>query len=317
MPMPTLRVAIMTDETGWHTTRLKRALRERGAQGRCVDLAACRFDTAWGDHGLVIPGYGRGLPDAVIVRGVAGGTFEQVTVRLGILHALRELGVPVYNDARAIERSVDKSMTTFLLHRAGIPTPPTWVSESAPQARRTLMREAAAGHEIVLKPLFGSQGKGLARLGNNAGDGMRLPSLRGYGELAYLQRFVKPTRQPGFDWRVLVVGGKAVTAMRRVSEHWIHNVAQGARCEAEPLTPLLASLAERASAALGLDYAGVDLVPCDTSSTGALVIEVNGVAAWRGLQSVTGFDIAGCIVNDLLVRKMGRQVVAGGREVAA
>ncbi|NLP62767.1 ATP-grasp domain-containing protein [Paraburkholderia sacchari] len=299
------RVAIMTDETGWHTSRLKRALRERGAQGRCVDLADCRIDTTWAAHGLVIPGYGRGLPDAVIVRGIAGGTFEQVTVRLGILHALRELGVPVYNDARAIERSVDKSMTSFLLHRAGIPTPPAWAGESVPHARRIVMREAAAGREVVLKPLFGSQGKGLVRLGGGESGCAALPALRAYGGLAYMQRFVAPVSTPGFDWRVLVVGGKAVTAMRRVSEHWVHNVAQGGRCETQPLTPELAQLAERASAALGLDYAGIDLVPCGATDGGAQVIEVNGVAAWRGLQSVTSFDIAGCIVDDLLTRRLG------------
>jgi RimK family alpha-L-glutamate ligase len=315
-----LRIAIMTDETGWHTSRLKRALRERGAQDRCVDLADCRIDTTWAAHGLVIPGFGRGLPDAVIVRGIAGGSFEQVTVRLGILHALRELGVPVYNDARAIERSVDKSMTSFLLHRAGIPTPPAWAGESEPHARRIVMREAAAGREVVLKPLFGSQGKGLVRLGGGESGCAALPSLRDYGKLAYMQRFVPPTvppGTPGFDWRVLVVGGKAVTAMRRVSEHWVHNVAQGGRCEAQPLTPELAQLAERASAALGLDYAGIDLVPCDASESSAQVIEVNGVAAWRGLQTVTPFDIAGCIVDDLLERRLARGNAATSREAVA
>ena len=312
-----LAVAIMTDETGWHTSRLKRALRERGAQGRCIDLAECRFDTTHAPHGLAIPGYGRGLPDAVIVRGIAGGTFEQVTVRLGILHALRELGVPVYNDARAIERSVDKSMTSFLLHRAGIPTPPTWVCESAPFAQRVLMREGAKGHDVVIKPLFGSQGKGVMRIGASGEGCEPLPALKAYGQLAYLQRFVRPVSEPGYDWRVMVIGGKAVTAMRRISEHWVHNVAQGARCEAAELSAPLATLAERASAALGLDYAGVDLIPCDDNPFGATVIEVNGVAAWRGLQSVTPFDIAGCIVDDLLSRRMALGLRDGGiKEVA-
>ena len=130
----TLRVAIMADETGWHTRQLQAALRQRGAQGRCVDLADCDIDTAASWHGLVIPGYGKELPDAVLVRGIAGGSFEQVTKRLGVLHALRELGVPVYNDARAIERSVDKSMTSLLLRAARIPSPPTWATESPAQA---------------------------------------------------------------------------------------------------------------------------------------------------------------------------------------
>ena len=310
-----MRVAILTDETGWHTRQLQAALRERGAVGRCVDLADCRIDTTTRWHGLVIPGFGQDLPDAALVRGIAGGTFEQVTKRLGVLHALRELGVPVYNDARAIERSVDKSMTSLLLHAAGIPTPPTWATESAAQAQRIAVREGAAGHALVLKPLFGSQGKGLQLVGQVGGVHHAVPALnKGYGELAYLQRFVPPLAgpgEPGFDWRVLVVGGRAVTAMRRVSMHWVHNVAQGAMCHPAPLTPELADIAQRAAQALDMDYAGVDLMPT-AGPQPIQVIEVNGVAAWRGLQRVTRFNIAQAVVDDLLQRR-----VAGTRGAAA
>ena len=298
------RVAIMTDEVGWHTRQLQAALRERGVVGRCVDLADCRIDTSAAWHGLAIPGFGRELPDAVLVRGIAGGSFEQVTKRLGVLHALRELGVPVYNDARAIERSVDKSMTSLLLHAAGIPTPATWAMESPAQAQRLVMRESAAGRALVLKPLFGSQGKGLQLVGSVDGVHHPLPDLKqGYGGLAYLQRFVPPLTQPGFDWRVLVVGGRAVTAMRRVSAHWVHNVAQGARCEPATLDEPLARLAEDAARALEMDYAGIDILPCGATQS-LQVIEVNGVAAWQGLQRVTAFNIARSLVDDLLDRRL-------------
>ena len=317
-----LTLAIMADETGWHTRQLQAALRARGCVGRCVDLADCRIDTTAAWHGLVIPGFGRELPDAALVRGIAGGTFEQVTKRLGVLHALRELGVPVYNDARAIERSVDKSMTSLLLHAARIPTPPTWATESQAQARRIVMREGAAGHVLVLKPLFGSQGKGLQLVGHVDGVQHPLPDIEKVcGSLAYLQRFVPPLTTPGFDWRVLVVGGRAVTAMRRVSTHWVHNVAQGARCEPAELAPELAQLAEGAARALGMDYAGVDLIasPAPAASgaaPGIQVLEVNGVAAWQGLQRVTSFNIARAIVDDLLDRKLVT-VSAGVRSIAS
>lgn len=309
--MAGLTVAIMTDETGWHTRQLQAGLRARGCVGRCVDLADCRIDTTAAWHGLVIPGFGRELPDAALVRGIAGGTFEQVTKRLGVLHALRELGVPVYNDARAIERSVDKSMTSLLLHAAHIPTPPTWATESLAQAQRIAVREGAGGHALVLKPLFGSQGRGLQLVGRVNGVHHPLPAIHeAYGSLAYLQRFVPPVTSPGFDWRVLVVGGRAVTAMRRVSSHWVHNVAQGARCEPAELTAELARWAEDAADALGMDYAGVDLMPSAAAATSRSapriqVIEVNGVAAWQGLQRVTGFNIARAIVDDLLDRRLG------------
>ena len=324
--MSGLTVAIMTDEVGWHTRQLQAALRARGCLGRCVDLADCRIDTTASWHGLVIPGFGNQLPDAVLVRGIAGGSFEQVTKRLGVLHALRELGVTVYNDARAIERSVDKSMTSLLLHAAQIPTPTTWVTESQAQAQRIVMREGAAGHALVLKPLFGAQGKGLQRVGHVDGAYHPLPAIdKDYGSLAYLQRFVPPISNPGFDWRVLVVGGRAITAMRRVSAHWVHNVAQGARCEpaaaSGELARELAQTAEAAALALGLDYAGVDLIPVapqagSATPHGIQVLEVNGIAAWQGLQRVTGFNIAGAIVDDLLERKLGRTQAGAGSSMS-
>ena len=94
------------------------------------------------------------------MRTLSAGSFEAITKRLGVLHALAKLGVVVWNDARAIERCVDKSMTSFLLARAGVPTPPTWTMESAEAARALVEREAPRG-PLVLKPLFGAQGKGL------------------------------------------------------------------------------------------------------------------------------------------------------------
>jgi glutathione synthase/RimK-type ligase-like ATP-grasp enzyme len=333
-----LRVAIMTDETGWHTRRLQRALRERGAEGRCIDLERCHVDTAAHAHGLVLPGFGATLPDAVIVRGIAGGSFEQVTKRLSVLHALRELGVAVYNDARAIERSVDKAMTSLLLHAGGVRTPPTWVTESRDAALARVEREAAAGHAVVVKPLFGSQGRGVVRAGRVDGVDLPLPDLAGapYGGVAYLQRFVPALGETGFDWRVLVIGGRARSAMRRVSAHWVHNVALGARCEPLALPGraddrgaevadvaaaagtrealALAEAAERAAAVLALDYAGVDLMP---TPEGPTVIEVNGVAAWRGLQRVSGFDIARAMVDDLIDRRLAGHEAGVGAPRAA
>ena len=107
-----------------------------------ASLRDCRFDLDREgsdpvNPGVVIPGLEGRLPDGVFVRGVPGGTLEQVVLRLDFLHALKLLGVPVYNDGRAIERTVDKAMTSFVLARAGIPTPATWVTES--EARRVAL----------------------------------------------------------------------------------------------------------------------------------------------------------------------------------
>ena len=110
----------------------------------------------------------------------------------------------VWNDARAIERCVDKSMTSFLLARAGVPTPPTWTMESAERARALVEREAPRG-PLVLKPLFGAQGRGL-RLIRQAG---RLAGPRSVAGVYYLQRF-QPTGTEDFrDYRAVRLCGVA------------------------------------------------------------------------------------------------------------
>lgn len=291
-------VAIFTDETGWHVDQVAQALRHRGAQAVVIDLEACDIDTAAASHGLALPGLDGRLPDAGLVRGLAGGRFEQVTKRLGVLHALSALGVPLMNEPRAIERSVDKSMTSVLLHQAGLATPPCWTTESSARAQAVVDRETAAGHDVVVKPLFGSQGRGLIRIAAQ-GD-RRLPLLDArHGGLFCLQRFVPCADARAHDWRVLVIDGEVRAAMRRYGEHWIHNIAQGARSEAALPDPAMAQLAVRAAQTLGLHYAGVDLI---VGPEGPTVIEVNGVAAWRGLQSVCSVDIALALVDALLAR---------------
>ncbi len=295
------QIAIVTEEPGWHGAELRRALEAHKAEVRFARLGECRLDSHRGGPGVILPGFEHRLPNGVMVRDVPGGTLEQVVLRLDVLHALHELGVPVYNHPRTIERTVDKGMTSFLLGRAGVPTPPTCVTEATETARDFLLGELSMGHEVVAKPLFGSLGLGVRRLTAE----MDLPDPSECHGVWYLQRYVDTGlgASDWHDWRVLVVGGVGLAAMVRRGASWINNVAQGARCEPAPLEDELERLAVDASVAVGADYAGVDLV---RDSEGRLqVLEVNGIPAWRGLQSVTRIDIADRVAEDFLSRRVG------------
>jgi tetrahydromethanopterin:alpha-L-glutamate ligase len=302
-----LRIVIVTEEPGWHGAELRRALEARDAEVCFVSLRECRLELMGAGAGIVVPGFADRLPDGVMVRDVPGGSLEQVVLRLDLLHALRELGVPVYNDARAIERTVDKGMTSLLLQRACVPTPPTCVTEALAQAQAFLRDQTSAGHEVVVKPLFGSLGAGLRRLAAGA-DLPGEPEVQG---VWYLQRYVETgaAATGRHDWRVLVVAGRAVAAMIRRGGDWIGNVARGARCEPAPLDAGLARLSIAAAAAVGADHAGVDLVRDREGSF--LVLEVNGIPGWKGLQSVTPIDLAGRVADDFLSRRIaGESAVA-------
>lgn len=273
---------------GWHWARLKAAFDR-------VGLAAVR---------LPFPAYGLDLqagfrleplaelPRQALVRFIPAGSLEQITFRLGILHGMAAAGVDVVNAPAAIERSVDKSATSLRLVVAGIPTPPTWVTEQPEEAARILARETAAGQALVAKPLFGAQGKGLRLL--RAGD--PLPSAEETGGVWYLQLYVGG-ETAWRDFRVVVIGGEPVAAMARHGLGWITNIRQGGRPEAVPAAGELARLAVAAAEAVGCDHAGVDLI--EGRDGRLLVLEVNSMPAWQGLQSVAGADIAACLAERL------------------
>ena len=287
--MTSNKVIIFTDEPekqgGWHGAQLAAVLTARGFEAIFVSLQDCVIDLSAEKPGIKIPNFA-GLPKAVFVRGIAGGTLQQITTRLNILHMLKALGVLVYNDGKAIERTVDKAMTSFLLHQAGIATPQTWVCESRHHAHDIIDKNT----QLVIKPLFGSQGQGVRLVD---ADKLPLPMDAFVDGAFYLQSLIKASH----DYRVFVVNNQAVAAMRRTGEGWLHNVAQGAQCESSSDLDVLA-IALQAALVLDIAYCGVDVIRDQNGKL--LVLEVNSIPAWRGLQSVTDINIAQMLVDDLL-----------------
>jgi len=288
-----MRIPIFSDEVdtkgGWHGAQLAKAFAAQSVETVFVSLRDCVIDLSAQLPRIQVPHFSE-LPKAAFVRGIAGGALQQITTRLNILHMLKMQGVLIYNDAKAIERTVDKGMTSFLLHQAGIKTPQTWVCESRDLAHKIIQTEKVNQQkQLIIKPLFGSQGQGV-RLVDTP---FPLPMDAHVDGVFYLQTLI----QSSHDYRVFVVNNQAIAAMRRSGEDWLHNVALGANCEAIDDIEIL-HLAEKAAKALNIAYCGVDII---RDESGALyVLEVNSIPAWRGLQSVTQTNIAQVLVDDCL-----------------
>ncbi|MGB6011098.1 MAG: 30S ribosomal protein S6--L-glutamate ligase, partial [Desulfobacterales bacterium] len=97
----------------------------------------------------------------------------------------------------------------------------------------------------------------------------------------------------------LVVGGKIAGAI----ELWPRegdfraNIHLGGESRPKDLSHELEDIALKATDALGLEIAGVDLI---LDQNGRInVIEVNYSPGFRGMEAATGLDIAGRIVNYL------------------
>ena len=286
-------IVVFGDGRDWHGKSLLRAFKRRGIAPLLAPLNACGFSTETAT-GLAIPGLGDHRPEGAFVRFVPGGSFEEVTLYLGVLHALRELGVTVWNDARAIERCVDKSTTTFFLQREGLPTPRTFAGVNRTEAEQIAATLLAEGHKLVQKPLFGAQGKGLCLI-SKIGDLSPPEEVNG---VYYLQEFIPPAQEQHQDWRLFVCAGKVVAAMIRHGSSWITNIKLGARAEAAIPSQALIDLALRSAACVGADYAGVDVIQAPDGRF--QVLEVNSMPAWNGLQRVTRIRISDHVVDAFL-----------------
>ena len=298
--LQSMRVIIFTDEPekqgGWHGAQLAVAMAVHGFEAVFVSLQDCVIDLSAEKPNIIIPHFNE-LPKAVFVRGIAAGTLQQITTRLNVLHMLKALGVTVYNDGKAIERTVDKAMTSFLLHQNAINTPKTWVCESRHHAHRIIEDNIQLNQQLVIKPLFGSQGHGVRLIDQIMANKMPLPMDTHVDGVFYMQQFI----QAAHDYRVFIVNNQVVAAMKRAGKTWLHNVAQGAVCENimnKSTEEDVLAIALQTASVLDIAFCGVDVIRDKNGKL--LVLEVNSIPAWQGLQSVTEANIAQILVDDLL-----------------
>ena len=287
---------VASDRQEWHVQRLLGELEKRGAEAYL--LPATRFRSGVGlEPKVSVRGYSLDDYDAVIVRRVPGGTAEKVFYRMDVLHRLEDLGVHVINPADAIEVAVDKYYTSASLEDAAILTPRTVVTEGFTEAMRAFEE---LGGDVVVKPLFGSLGMGMTRIGDPDVAYRVFRALEMAQSVYYLQEFIP---HGGEDIRAFVVGGEVVASMLRKAESWKTNISAGGTAEPLELDDDLSEVSIKATEAIGLEYSGVDLLRSENDGE-AYVIELNSTPGWQGLQTVTEKDITALVV-DYLLSKIG------------
>ncbi|MEJ2719379.1 MAG: ATP-grasp domain-containing protein [Deltaproteobacteria bacterium] len=246
-----MKIGILGRRRSWHVIALQTALARRGMEATCFPVTRLTARLAAGPRVAALrdplDSY-----DILLVRAIPGGSLEQIIYRMDALHRLENAGIRIVNSPSTIERSVDKYYTMSLMEDAGLPTPRTIVTERFDDAIAAF-REL--GGDVVVKPLFGSEGRGMVRVTDIDCAYRVFKALELGNYIYYLQEFVPHNSE---DIRVFVVGGEAVAAMVRRGESWKTNMANGA--SAVPLVP----------------------------------------DGWRGLQSCTGVDVAGLLMDHIL-----------------
>lgn len=286
-----MKAAILGQMGGWHTESLSGALAARGIAAECLSVRQLTAQVG-GSPRLAVQGAALDDHDVVFVRAIPTGSLEQVIYRMDALRVLEQQGVLVVNSARAIERGVDKYYTAALLETAGLPTPRTLVTERFDDA---LAAFDELGGDVVVKPLFGSEGRGMVRV-TDVDSAYRVFRALELGRYIYcVQAYVPHGLE---DIRAFVLGDTVIAAMVRRGTHWKTNAAQGARSEPVKLDQHLVELSVRAAHVVGAEHAGVDILPCEGG--GYSVIEVNTIPGWRALRAATGVDVAQALVDHVL-----------------
>jgi len=288
-----LNIAVLGSATSWYVRDLQRAAGTRhtilpltyrelvsevqqqavGIRSGTCDLARC---------------------DAVLVRSMPPGSLEQVVFRMDALANLAVQGVTVLNPPRAIEVAVDKYLALTRLRDAGLTVPETICCQTADNALQAFEK---LGGDVVVKPLFGGEGRGITRVSDEAIAGRVFKALEQIGAVIYLQRFIE---HEGYDFRCLVIGGEVLGMRRRHPHDWRTNISRGAAAEPLTVPDELSALARLAATAVGAPLAGVDLLPARDGQLYAL--EVNAVPGWRALAKISRTDVAAFVLRQFRPR---------------
>ncbi|MBF7052083.1 30S ribosomal protein S6--L-glutamate ligase [Halomonas sp. KAO] len=274
----------------YSTRRLVEAAEQRGHTTRVVDTLRCYMSIAAHQPSIHYKGGGLEAFDAVIPRIGASVTFYGCAV----LRQFEMMGTYVLNDSVAITRSRDKLRSLQLLSRKGLGLPITGFAHSPDDIPDliTMVKNAP----LVIKLLEGTQGIGVVLAETNQAAESVIQAFMGMKANIMVQEYIKEAR--GADIRCLVIGDKVVAAMKRQAAEgeFRSNLHRGGTASVIRITPEERSTAIRAAKAMGLRVAGVDLL---RSNHGPVIMEVNSSPGLQGIESATGKDIAGLIIEHL------------------
>lgn len=273
----------------WTVKELLREFRRRGLSARKVLASELSSTIEGGRVEVFVRGRSFEGVDGVILRSIGSAlTLNKFLSRISILKCVEGLGVPVVNPVEPSLIARNKYESLRILASNGLRVPETLLTENPLQA----ISYSRGWGASVVKPLTGSQGFG-SLLISEADMAFNISkTLVSLGQPIYLQKYVE---KPDRDIRAFVVGGELLGAIYRVSRgSWKTNIAQGGEPQPCKVDSELEEASLKAVEALGLNYAGVDLVE---GSEGYYILEVNASPNWRGFQSISKINVASKIVE--------------------
>lgn len=229
--------------------------------------------------------------DVMIIR---PGVLENVDLEVSSVKQLQLMGIPVVNHYLPIVRAKNKVRTMQILKHEGIAIPRTVVIHNLEYIDEAV--DKLGRFPLILKTPHGSLGKGVSIIESKRSlrSMIELLAASFKDHLLIIQEYVKEAK--GKDIRVFVVGGKIVAAMERQARRgeFRSNFSQGGSVSITDLSQEEQSMAVRATKAIGLHVAGVDII---RTSEGPKILEVNSNPGLEGITQATGINVAYHIVK--------------------
>ncbi|MFX1252141.1 MAG: RimK family alpha-L-glutamate ligase [Promethearchaeota archaeon] len=236
--------------------------------------------------------------DIIIIRRFAEEfDLEHFAFALNLWTELERKGCWLVNSYDAAMICTDKMETLMKLQQIGIPVPETTV---VPTHDYELVLEAFnnLGEDIIIKPLFGSKGRGILRIKDTANLQSVVDLYQDCQKVLYLQEFLSPTKNDHFeDIRIFQAGDEILGSMKRSSKTWITNFSRMGKVKDYQPSEEMKELASKSLKATKAFYAGVDIIE---TASGPVVIEVNSFPGWQGLQQATGKNIPRLLIQKIL-----------------
>lgn len=284
-----MKLAILSrGPTCYSTMRLKEAAQTRGHDVKVLDTIKFAIDLK------------RGAPD-LYYRQKQIEDFDAVLPRIGasityygtaVVRQFQEMDIFCANTAHGINNSRDKLRSLQLLSRHHIGIPRTTFVRDKKDVLPAI--ERVGGAPVVIKLIEGTQGIGVLLAETVKSAEAIIELLQSQKQNVLIQKFVAESK--GKDIRAFVVGDRVVAAMRRVAQgqEFRSNVHRGGIAEPVDLPQDYIDTAVRAAQIMGLRVAGVDMLE---GSTGPQIMEVNSSPGLEGIETCTGLDVAGAVIE--------------------
>lgn len=286
-----MKIAILSrDKRLYSTRRLHDAAVERGHYVHVLDHLRCFMDITSEKPSIHYQ-----------EREYIGKDFDAVIPRIGtsvtfygcaVVRQFEVMNIYSINESVAITRSRDKLRSLQLLSRKGLGLPTTTFAHSPHDLDQVI--EEVGGAPLVIKLLHGTQGKGVVLAETKKAAESVIQAFMELKADILVQEFIKEAN--GEDIRAFVVGKKVIAAMKRTAPEgeFRSNLHRGGTAELVKLTPQEREAAVKAARVMGLNVAGVDLL---RSARGPLIMEVNSSPGLEGIETATGKDVAGMIIE--------------------